>query len=393
MIEIKDKRMCSGCTACHSVCPKRCITMEMDEEGYLYPVVDKSTCINCGLCEKVCPISKEVPLNDYVPQAFAVQNKDEQIRRQSASGGAFTAFADYVIEKGGYVFGGAFDESFGVRHIGVDNKTNLAKLRCSKYVQSNLEGCFPKVKELLKKGKLVLFSGTPCQVNGVKSYLRKEYSNLITLDLVCHGTPSPGLWRSYIDWYKSRHQVELSLVSFRDKPFGYAGSTMSIKDENGNIKYTTRDVQFFKKVFFADINNRPSCFACHFKSVKRNSDLTLYDCWHMNKIDASLDDDKGSTWVIIQSERGKQLFENVADKIRFCHAEVSTAIELDGDMATECPVPSPMRKQFFRDYNVLSFEELVNKYSPQSFKSIFIGFMKPIMHKFGVLNTIKRLIK
>lgn len=168
---------------------------------------------------------------------------------------------------------------------------------------------------------------------------------------------------------------------------------MSIKDENGNIKYTTRDVQFFKKVFFADINNRPSCFACHFKSVKRNSDLTLYDCWHMNKIDASLDDDKGSTWVIIQSERGKQLFENVADKIRFCHAEVSTAIELDGDMATECPVPSPMRKQFFRDYNVLSFEELVNKYSPQSFKSIFIGFMKPIMHKFGVLNTIKRLIK
>ena len=211
--------------------------------------------------------------------------------------------------------------------------------------------------------------------------------------MVCHGTPSPGLWKSYIDWYKSHHRVKLSLVSFRDKPFGYAGSTMSIKDENGKIRYTTRDVQFFKKVFFADINNRPSCFACHFKSVKRNSDLTLYDCWHMNRIDASLDDDKGSTWVIVQSERGKQLFEKVADKIRFCQAEVSAAIELDGDMATECPVPSPMRTQFFRDYKALGFEELVNKYSPKSLKSILIGFMKPIMHKLGVLNTIKRLIK
>lgn len=393
MIEIKDKYKCSGCTACQSACPKQCITMAMDKEGYFYPVVDKNTCIDCGLCEKVCPLMKEVPLNDYKPKAYAVQNKNEEIRRQSASGGAFTALAELVIEKGGYVFGGAFNDSFGVQHIGVDNIEDLSKLRCSKYVQSNLEGCFLKVKELLKNDKLVLFSGTPCQVNGLKSFLKREYSNLITLDLVCRGTPSPGLWESYVEWYKSRNQTKLLKVSFRDKPFGYAGSTMSIKDTTGNIKYTTRDVQFFKKVYFADINNRPSCFKCHFKSVKRNSDLTLYDCWHMNKINPSMDDDKGATWVIVQSDRGKQLFDNIASKVRYQQAEVSVAIGLDGDMALECPTPSPLREQFFKDYNTLSFDKLVDKYTPVDLKSILIGCMKPIIHKMGILNTLKRIIK
>ena len=392
MITISDKANCSGCSACYAVCPKHCITMRPDKEGYLYPFVDVNLCINCGACDKVCPLKKPFTVNNENTLAFAVQNKDEIIRMQSASGGAFSAFATVVLNKGGIVFGGCFDKDFNVCHDGVSTIDDLKRLRCSKYVQSDMGNTFSKVKTLLKEDRLVLFSGTPCQVEGLNSYLRRKYDNLITLDLVCHGTPSPGLWKKYLAWNSTKEKSPITYVSFRDKHFGYAGSTMAIGFENGKTKYQSRAVQFFKYTFFQDLNSRPSCFKCHFKTIQRNADITLYDCWHVNAFDKDMDDDRGTTMVLLHTDKGKNIFDEAAPLIRFCKADVKKAIDLDGVMATQCTIPNPQREQFFKDAQDQTFEQLINKYYPLSIKKRCIQCLKPIMYRLGILNHIKRFI-
>ena len=197
MIEIKDKKDCCGCSACVQRCPKQCITLKEDNEGFLYPIVDKKTCIDCGLCEKVCPI-----LHQGEPQkplkVYAAKNLNEEIRRQSSSGGIFTLLAEQVIQEGGVVFGARFDENWEVKHDYTETIEGLAVFRGSKYVQSRIEDNYKKAEEFLKQGRKVLFSGTPCQIAGLKRFLRKEYEELLTVDFVCHGVPSPGVWRKYL---------------------------------------------------------------------------------------------------------------------------------------------------------------------------------------------------
>ena len=393
MITISDKANCSGCSACYAICPKHCITMRPDKEGYLYPSVDVNLCINCGACDKVCPFKKPFTVNSDNTLAFAVQNKDEIIRMQSASGGAFSAFATVVLNKGGIVFGGCFDKDFNVCHDGVSTIDDLKRLRCSKYVQSDMGNTFSKVKTLLKEDRLVLFSGTPCQVEGLNSYLRRKYDNLITLDLVCHGTPSPGLWKKYLAWNSIQEKSPITYVSFRDKHFGYAGSTMAIGFENGKTKYQNRAIQFFKYTFFQDLNSRPSCFKCHFKTIQRNADITLYDCWHVNAFDKSMDDDRGTTMVLLHSDKGQKLFEEAQPSIRFCKADVNKAIDLDGIMAIKSTTPNPKREQFFNDVNTLPFEQLIEKYFPLSLKKRIVQWLKPLLYKTGILSHIKRALK
>lgn len=393
MITITDKSNCMGCSACYAICPKHCITMCPDVEGYLYPSVNINSCINCGACENVCPINKDIPTKDKQTIAFAVQNKNDVIRKESASGGAFSAFATTILNKGGIVFGGCFDENFKVHHDSVHTQDDLKKLRCSKYVQSDMRNTFANVKTYLTQGRLVLFSGTPCQVSGLKSYLKKNYDNLITLDLVCRGVPSPGLWEKYLKWNSVKEKSKITYVSFRDKYFGYAGSTMAIGFENGKIKYQNQGIQFFKYTFFQNLNNRPSCFNCHFKTIQRNTDITLFDCWHVNKFDKSMDDDYGTTMVLLHTEKGMNLFNEIKPLIRFCKADVRKAIELDGIMASKCPTINPQREQFFKDVNNMPFDALIKKYFPLSLKKIIVQCFKPLLYKTGILNKIKRILK
>ena len=392
MIIVEDKTKCTGCSACYAVCPKHCIAMRADEEGYLYPSVDLNSCINCGACDKVCPVRKPLVVNEKPTLAFAAQNKDEVIRRQSASGGAFSAFAEVVLKKHGVVFGGCFDKNFNVNHDYVKSINDLEKLRCSKYVQSNMGDAFIKVKKLLEEGILVLFSGTPCQIYGLKSYLKHDYKNLITIDLVCRGTPSPGLWKKYLQWISNKEKSKITFISFRDKHYGYAGSTMAVGFDNGKIDYDSRDVQFFKYTFFQDLNNRPSCYKCHFKTIKRDADITLYDCWHVDKFDKNMDDDLGTTMVLIHTEKGSNLFNEIKTLVRYCKADVKKAIDLDGIMAVQCPIPNPRRTQFFRDINSLEYEDLINRYFPVSFKKSIVQSVKPILYKLGILHKLKRIL-
>ena len=235
MIEIIDKKNCCGCSACAQICPRKCILMQEDDEGFLYPKVDKKSCIDCHLCERVCPV-----LNQSKPKkplkVYASINKDENIRLCSSSGGIFTALAEKVIAEGGVVFGARFDDKWEVVHDYVETKEDLSKFRGSKYVQSRIENCYKEAEVFLKAGRIVLFSGTPCQIAGLILFLKKSYNNLLTVDFVCHGVPSPGVWRRYLKEEIARQcdrkntvlprpisekDTRVTGISFRDKALGW----------------------------------------------------------------------------------------------------------------------------------------------------------------------------
>ena len=309
MIKITDKHKCCGCTACVNVCPKNCISMSADREGFLYPVVDFVKCIDCGLCEQVCPVLRPVK-NETEPLVYAAVNNDESVRLQSSSGGIFTLLAESVLDRGGIVFGACFDQNWNVVHDYTETKEGLAKFRGSKYVQSHVGNCFIQVKTFLDSGREVLFSGTPCQVAGLKNYLRKPYSNLFTVDLVCHGVPSPEVWKKYLQETVSRaYGIKkkkvvnfgdyISDISFRAKDKGWKNFTVKIIFRNGKIEMMPFFENPYMKAFLSNLSLRPSCYACPVKLHHVQSDISLADFWGVNEINPELDDDKGCGLVLI----------------------------------------------------------------------------------------------
>ena len=324
MIEIKEKKDCCGCNACVQVCPKQCISMKEDREGFLYPEVNKDICVDCHLCEKLCPIlnqgKERKPLKVY-----AAKNKDEEIRRQSSSGGIFTLLAEQVINEGGVVFGARFNENWEVVHSYVETKEGLAAFRGSKYVQSRIGDNYKKAESFLKSGRKVLFSGTPCQIAGLNLYLRKEYENLLTVDFICHGVPSPGVWREYLKEEIARQcdgknsvlshpiekeKVKIKCISFRDKKLGWKkfsfALTLSVPDghgaENTVLLSEPLNKNLFLRGFLADLYLRPSCYACPAKCLKSGSDVTIGDFWGIEKVMPEMDDDRGVSVVMVNRD-------------------------------------------------------------------------------------------
>ena len=228
MIEVTEKQNCCGCTACVAVCPKNCIEMKEDMEGFLYPEVDQSSCIHCNACDRVCPILNVKERKPFEQSAYIVQNKDVEVLRESTAGGAFTAIAKYVIHNSGVVFGVELNKNLEAHHIYVEDVTELKRFRNSKYVQSSVGGTLRKVKFFLEQGKTVCFSGTPCQIEGLKCYLKKDYENLITVDVVCRAVPSPLIFRKYVELQKQELEDDIKTVRFRDKYYGYKYSTMNV---------------------------------------------------------------------------------------------------------------------------------------------------------------------
>lgn len=334
MIDIKEKNGCCGCNACVQRCPKSCITMREDNEGFLYPEVDKEVCVDCGLCEKVCPViyqgEERKPLSVY-----AVKHKDDKIRLSSSSGGAFTALAESVIDEDGVVFGARFDEDWSVVHDYTDTKEGLAAFRGSKYVQSRIGDSFKKAEYFLKAGRRVLFSGTPCQIAGLKRFLRKEYDNLLTVDFICHGVPSPGVWREYLKEETARQCVgknsvlshpnikerdaRIESISFRDKRLGWKkysfALTLSVPDGHGakNTVLLSEPLNknIFLRGFLTDLYLRPSCHACPAKSFKSGSDVTIGDFWGIQNVMPEIDDDKGVSVVMVSTESGVNVFRGM----------------------------------------------------------------------------------
>lgn len=392
MIQIIDKVDCCGCTACVGICPKHCIRMTEDTEGFLYPQVDKAMCIDCGLCEKICPILNTRSLNS-IPDSIIVQNKNEQIRRESTSGGFYSAIGEYVLKNDGCVFGAAYNSSLEVIYKGIEKIEDLHLFRGSKYVQSNPGNTFIEVKDRLKNGQLVCYSGTPCHIAGLKNFLRKEYDNLITVDVVCRGVPSPLLFKKYLCYQQDKYHSEILNVKFRDKYYGYDYSTMSLGFENRKKKYHAGvESDLMLNFFFLNLCSRPSCYKCAFKTIARVSDFTISDCWNVRKFDNSMDN-CGTTHVFIHSEKGKAIFNVLKPGFRYGSTDLSNAIRLNGSMIVK-PVPNnKKRDEFFKDLQLLSLDKMQEKYYPITIKRRIIKFIKPVLYKVGIFSLYLRLKK
>jgi len=394
MIQIKNKVNCCGCTACMSICPKKCIEMKPDEEGFLYPDIDKIECTRCGLCEKACPILNRIEEKRFDQKAFLVNNKNDKIRQESTSGGAFTAIAEYVIEKNGIVFGATFDDEYNVIHKHVNKKEELHIFRNSKYVQSDLKNCFKEAKEYLDKGTYVCFSGTPCQIEGLISFLDEKYSNLITVDIVCHAVPSPLVWKKYFKYIKKEklNDSKIESISFRDKSkYGYKYSTMTIVAEEREYREGV-ETDPYLRAFFKDLSDRPACYECCFKKQYRVSDFTIWDCFITEEFDEKLDDDKGTTRVLIHNEKAEKVFENI--KHKFDYLEVPPEKLVNGVREMRSSVNMNVkRKQFFYDINNISEKEFFNKYFPDSIKVKTERTIRKTLANTNLYKKIKKIAK
>lgn len=394
MIQIVDKSLCCGCWACENACPKHCIDMKMDSEGFHYPEVDVDVCINCGLCDRVCPIKQPVQ-DDTQPQSFVVQHKDTTIRRHSTSGGFYSALSHWVIGQGGVVFGAAFDENMVLRHSYSETWEGCAKFRGSKYVQSLIGDTYREAKRFLEQGRMVAFSGTPCQIAGLYGYLRnKKYKNLITVDLVCRGTPSPRLLVKYLAMHAAAFQSRPIDYKSRNKYYGYDYSTASITFEDKDKHYHKgMESDLMLKLYFSNICSRPSCYACHFKTLHRISDITIFDCWEAPSVSSKFDR-TGATNVFIHTEHGKQVFDRIRENLIWNESDIISVIARDGLMIKNRVPINPRRKEFFEDLNAgLAMDKIADKYIHQSMLRRMLSNMKPLLYKFGVFSLYMKLKK
>lgn len=383
MIDIQDKSKCCGCHACYNICPKNAIIMESDKKGFKYPVVIKEKCINCGLCEKVCPMLKDkVDDRDMdFPIAYACKNKNEEIRLKSSSGGVFTLIAKSILDMNGVVFGVGFDEKYNVVHSYITNEAEISRFRGSKYVQSTIGYMYKKVKEFLDEGKYVLFTGTPCQIEGLKTYLINEYDKLYTQDIICHGVPSPKVWNKYINEMNQKYDGNIKEINFRKKDnTGWNLYQLSMKYDNNEYLQIHKNDPYMQ-AFLRDASLRDSCYNCEFKKKNRISDITLADFWGIKNIKPELDDDKGTSLVIVNSEKGKELMNKIKNSVEVGKVNFEEAIKYNPSMLNSVQMPSG-REKFFENLDKdICLSELVNKYAP----------LPNIVQR--VLRKIQRIIK
>jgi coenzyme F420-reducing hydrogenase beta subunit len=363
MIKITKKQDCSGCHACYNACPVNCITMIDDKEGFLYPNVDDTKCINCGLCEKVCPIiNKKQRVNNTI--AYASINKNENIRNESSSGGIFTLLAENIINDGGVVFGACFNDKLDLVHSYVDTIEDLSKFRGSKYLQSKIGDTYKQTKEFLKKGTKVLFSGTPCQIDGLISYLGRDYDNLICVDIICHGVPSPKVFKMYRAELEKKYGSTTRRIAFRRKDYGWKLYSVLLSfDNNTEYRKNLRE-DIFMRGFLQNLYLRPSCYDCKSKTLNRLSDITIADFWGIENIVPELDDDRGTSLVLINSNKGKKIFDQLQDKMIVKQVDCDEAIKYNPSAIKSVPI-NPKRDMFFNklDSNAKNVNSLILKYT------------------------------
>lgn len=401
MIKIDSKENCVGCNACQQKCPKRCISMIEDEEGFTYPKVNLNDCIDCHLCETVCPVihsgKKSQPIETY-----ASFNRDEKIRISSSSGGIFHELCRAILNENGIIFGSQFNNKFEVITTYTDNIKDIAKFQGSKYVQTNNNDSYALVKKFLIDGKKILFSGTPCQIKGLLNFLGKEYSNLVCVDFVCHGVPSPLIWRNYLknihldksfrneDGINLNKKSEIAGVSFRDKKFGWNPFCMSVTTSDEIHYYSPIKRNLYMKAFLNDIILRPCCYKCHFKSFSSGSDFTLCDFWGIQDLpisDKIPDIRHGVSGLFINTSKGQSYFQQM--NISSFTSSVSDILIQNPsiNISAKCP---DNRYLFFRDYiNGNDLMPLLKKYSALPLKKRFRYTLIKVIKKAGLLNIIR----
>lgn len=390
-IEVDVKENCCGCTACKNICPVNAIEMKEDKEGFLYPIVNEEKCIKCELCKKVCPVLN-IKNETKEQHAYIFQNANDDVRRQSTSGGAFSAIAEKIIDKNGIVYGVIFDKDFNVIHKGIENKEELYKFRNSKYVQSNLKDIFKEVKENLEKDRLVCFSGTSCQIEGLKNFLGKKYDKLLLVDVVCRAVPSPLIWKKYLK-LKTQENKDIDKIYFRDKLYGYKYSNFSIYNSQNNLIYHNGvESDPYLRAFFSNICDRPSCYNCKFKKLNRESDITLWDCFNVEKYNPKLDDDKGTTRILTNTVKGKRFVEEIGITHNLEEIDVEIATENFLAMFQSVKYNSE-RSDFFEDVGKLEGKELFTKYFSDNITVKSERVIRKLLLKTGIYKKILNLGK
>lgn len=377
--KLVSKQECCGCGACYSICPKNAISMKYDEEGFEYPVIDDKICVNCNSCSKVCPVQNHVCESEFKVQAFAAYNLKEEQRLQSSSGGIFPLIAEYFLQNGGVVYGAAFTDNFEVEHIGITRMSELKRLQGSKYVQSRLGRIFLDVKDALLDNKIVLFSGTPCQVEGLKSFLIKDYNNLYTIDLVCHGVPSPIIWQKYLN---EEYGIDsITYINFRDKKNGWANFDLQVS-ANTESSHEPNPIAIYKedylRGFLKELYLRPSCHNCSFKRIKHVSDVTLGDLWGNKTICPDFaDDNKGISAVFVQSKKGELLLEQIESMVKIQSINIKDVIRNNMAMV-ESAKPHTKRRNFFEEIkkNDAPVIKLIHKYIGPSLRKRISVYLK-----------------
>lgn len=388
----KDKSLCAGCTACASICPKNCIKMVADDEGFLYPQVDESLCVNCKLCEKICPVNHP-PKAEGIQEGYIVRYKDLEVVDNSTSGGSYSAFADYTFSRDGLIYGVGYDDNMKVHHFCIDfsEKERIAEMRGSKYVQSDLEECFKNIKKTLDSGRFVCFSGTPCQVAGLKGYLRKDYENLITVDLVCHGVASPLVFKEYVEYQKRKHKSKPMNIRFRNKTYGYHSGTMMVAFDSGKKYYGSGRIDHMLKAYFAGACSRYSCYQCQYKGNDRCSDFTVFDSWHIGQlVNGQKDDDRGYTNIFVHTEKGKQVLKKMTGFFTMWQADPVEMKQLDGVMIDNNPKMHPSRSNLIMEMDDSGFYTVMQKYLPVSVNDQILEKAKAIAYKTGLMKFIKK---
>ena len=386
---------CSSCGACASVCSRSAISMQLDGEGFYRPLIDTDKCVQCGACEKACPWTNAVEnsnISAESPKTVAAFAKNESVRLESSSGGIFTVLAEKVIDDGGVVVGVAQLTPTKFGHIVVDNKADLGKLRGSKYVQADAGMIYREVRSLLKSGKKVLFSGTPCQVAALYAVLGKNvYSDLTTVDIVCHGTPSVKVFEKYVAEIERKNSAKVLSSRFRDKRVGWRlfSMTSSLNTISGDcfqVSKTLREDKFMR-VFLQNICLNLSCEDCKYGKLPRVADITLGDYWNIAGVHPEMDDNKGTSVVLLNTNRGKDIFDSVADCVVQCESKLECAIA-----GNPCIVRSsklhPKRDEFFANLDKYTLDELIKKYCP------YPSFMKLLYRRArGLLGRMRKILK
>lgn len=392
MIEIRDKKDCCGCSACVQKCPKHCISMIADAEGFLYPDVSAEKCINCGICEKVCPVLNQKS-SQNPKSTLSIINKNENEKLQSSSGGCFTLLAKAILNKGGVVYGAAFKQDWTVHHIRIDNEGQLKALRGSKYVQSDVENTFKETEQDLKDGLYVLYSGTPCQISALKLFLRKDFDNLITVDLICHGVPSPGVWHRYLQKLTNDNIESVKNITFRDKENGWRNYQLTADMPEGSFSSHFGKNSYLQGMM-KNLYLRPSCHDCPTKKGKSHSDITLADFWSVWVLHPDVYDDKGTSLVLINSFKGEALLSELSDAdILKKTVDFEDAVYYN-QAWMHSATPHSKRKKFFVEYK--DNEELDLLIS-SLLKTPLVKRIKNVLHstlcKWGLWSTPEQRIQ
>lgn len=369
--KIIQKFECCGCSACDNICPVDCINMEIDSEGFWYPKVDTLKCINCKKCIKVCPALTKPLTKDALENAnvIAAYSKDEEIRINSTSGGIFSEIAKFILKNEGKVFGARYNEKKLVEHYKIDELSQIEILRQSKYLQSDILKTFKEAKQELNKGNKVLFAGTPCHIAALKNFLAKDYENLITVDFLCRGVISPGVYKQYLKSLEKKYQSKIKKVIFKNKTYGWHRFSTKVIFENGEEYIKDRYTDSYMRGYLeGNLYLRPSCYECQYKTLPRYSDITLGDFWGIEKLKKYLDQDKGTSIFMINTEKGKNIFEQIKENL--VSEEMTLKDIYTGNIALTVKTKYPdksKKDEFFQKYKEEDFIELIEKILRKNF--------------------------